>query len=158
MNLNEWAIKHEIPYTALEDLRRMLSMIDTDPELSRGLLSETDVQSHTRIEATAAGGRLWRNNNGGFYTETGAFVRYGLCNESKAMNKQIKSSDLIGIKPVSITQAHVGQIIGQFLTRECKPPGWSYSGSEHERAQLRFIELVLALGGDAQFVNGRGTI
>jgi hypothetical protein len=71
------------------------------------------------------------------------------------MNASIKSSDLIGIRPVTLPD---GRIIGQFVAREVKAGSWRYTGTAAEKAQLKFLELVAAMGGDAQFCNGTGTI
>jgi hypothetical protein len=91
-------------------------------------------------------------------TEEGKLVRYGLANDSKAVNEMIKSSDLIGIRPVLITPAHVGYTVGQFVAREVKAGAWMYRGTSHEQAQKRFLELVAGMGGDACFANGEGTL
>lgn len=120
--------------------------------------SEAGILSDIRLEASEVGARLWRNNVGATYTPNGQFIRYGLANDSSATNKTIKSADLIGIRPVLITPEHVGQIIGQFISREVKTPNWRYSGNERELAQLRWAELILSLGGDACFTIGRGTL
>jgi hypothetical protein len=157
MNLNEWAIRWGIPAEALEDLRRQMGAVNTDAPVSDAL-SETGVQSRVRLEASRRGMRLWRNNVGACYTDEGQFIRYGLANDSHQMNKRIKSSDLVGLRPVLIEPHHVGQVIGQFVARECKPEGWRYTGTEHEQAQLKFLELVLSLGGDAAFANREGTL
>ena len=101
---------------------------------------------------------MWRNNVGALKDKTGRVVRFGLANDTKALNHVIKSGDLIGIRKVLITPAHVGSCIGQFVSRECKHSGWSYTGDEHEQAQLRWIELINALGGDARFATARGTL
>lgn len=122
------------------------------------MISESGVLSDIRLEASQLGCRLWRNNVGATYTQSGQFMRFGLANDSAALNRAIKSADLIGIKPVLITQAHLGTVIGQFLSREVKHPGWKYAGTERERAQLAWAELINSLGGDACFAVGRGTL
>lgn len=158
MVLDIWARDWGVPKAALEDLRRRLGAC---PDVLRALVdpkSEAGVQNDVRLEASRKGGRLWRNNVGATKDEAGNFFRYGLANDSAQMNKLIKSSDLIGIMPITITQDHVGLVIGQFTAREVKKAGWRYTGTEREQAQLRFIELVLGLGGDAGFASGEGTL
>jgi len=157
MNLYKWAIKWGIPFDALNDLRHEFGLINTDPSPLAGQ-SEAAVQNRIRLEASRLGCRIWRNNVGATQDENGNFIRYGLCNDSKQMNKQIKSCDLVGIRPVTITNDHVGSVIGQFIAREVKTGDWKYSGSGHEEAQLRFLELVASLGGDAAFANREGTL
>lgn len=121
-------------------------------------MSESRIQTLIRLEASSKGARLWRNNVGATYTKDGSFLRYGLANDSSQLNREIKSADLIGIRPVLITQAMVGTVIGQFISREVKHEGWKYSGSERELAQLRWAELIIDLGGDASFAVGVGTL
>lgn len=157
-NLNQWAIKYGIPFEAVEDLRAMLGAVNTDPTPVENDGSETRVQTLVRLEATRVGGRLWRNNVGATYTDDGRYLRYGLANDSKKMNSKIKSSDLIGIRPVYITPRMIGVTIGQFIARECKPEKWTYAETPRELAQLNFLELVMSLGGDAAFAIGEGTL
>lgn len=85
-------------------------------------------------------------------------MRYGLANDTKKLNEKIKSSDLIGWRPVLVTPAHVGTLIAQFVSRECKKPSWAYTGTPHEVAQLRWIAAVTADGGDAKFCNAEGSL
>jgi hypothetical protein len=158
-NLHAWAIRWGVPHAALADLVGM--MLDAGLPPPEGPLpgkSEAAVQVNVRLEATRAGCRLWRNNVGAGQLADGSFLRWGLANDSKQMNAHIKSADLIGIRPRRVEPHHVGEVWGVFLSREIKPEGWRYSGTDREVAQRRWAELVLALGGDACFATGVGTI
>jgi len=158
MNLNEWAIKHGVSFEAVEDLRAGLGAVNTDPTPVDNDGSESFIQTSARLEATQKGARLWRNNVGATYTDDGRFLRYGLANDSKRMNEVIKSSDLIGIRPVHITPKMINTTVGVFVARECKPEGWVYTGTPRELAQLKFLELITSLGGDAGFANSVGIL
>lgn len=151
--LHDWSIRHHVSLRALQELHVLLTSTVPSPVTAHGA-SESDVQARVRVAASQAGDVLWRNNTGVLPDARGVPVRFGLCNESKAVNDKCKSSDLIGIKRVLITQAHVGGVIGQFYAREVKRAGWRYTGTPREAAQLRFIEAVVAMGGDAAFTTG----
>ena len=159
MNLLQWAIKWGIPIEAVEDLRREYGLINTEPKPLSGE-SEGAVQTRIRLEASNKGLRIWRNNVGAYDEKNppSPGSRWGLCNDNKEMNALIKSSDLIGVKPLLITQNHVGGIVGQFVAREVMAANWSYSGTKREEAQLNFLNLVAGLGGDAAFANSVGTL
>jgi hypothetical protein len=120
--------------------------------------SEAWAQSAVRLEGAQKGCMLFRNNVGALADDRGRWVRYGLANDSKKLNEEVKSGDLIGWRRVTITPPMVGCVIAQFVSRECKRPGWSYGGDDHERAQLKWAHLVLADGGDAGFATGPGTL
>ena len=120
--------------------------------------SEAAILNDLRLEASEQGARLWRNNVGATMTNTGSYIRFGLANDSMAVNQAIKSADLIGIKPIIITEEHIGKQLGVFLSREVKKPGWQYTGNARERAQLAWIDLINFLGGDARFVTGRAEL
>lgn len=158
--LNEWSTRHGVSPLALAELRAIMTQPNTDPTQVITGVSEAAVQNAIRLEATRGGARLWRNNVGAYNKDhpPSPGTRWGLCNDSPQMNDHIKSADLIGIKPVLITDTMVGSIIGQFVAREVKAVKWKYRATEHEVAQLRFLELCTALGGDAAFANGVGTI
>lgn len=153
--LLEWQRKHGITAEALADL---VTMVGLDVPHSTKDTPEARVQDEARLLASKMGWRLFRNNVGVLKDERGVPVRYGICNDSPAMNKRIKSSDLIGIRPVVITPDMVGSTIGQFMAREVKKAGWKYKGTEHEEAQLAFGTLIIGLGGDFKFWNGEGEL
>lgn len=153
--LLEWQRKHGITAEALADL---VTMVGLDVPRSTKGTPEARVQDEARLLASKMGWRLFRNNVGVLKDERGVPVRYGICNDSPAMNKRIKSSDLIGIRPVVITPDMVGSTIGQFVAREVKKAGWKYRGTEHEQAQLAFGTLIIGLGGDFKFWNGEGEL
>jgi hypothetical protein len=153
-----WAKRHGVPYPAVQELLALFGTVQRDVTAANGL-SEAAVQTNLRLEASRKGIRLWRNNVGVAHDpEACTYVRYGLANESTQMNRVIKSSDLIGIAPIVITEAMIGNVIGQFISREVKAANWRYSGTEREVAQLNWIKLVTSLGGNACFANSEGTL
>lgn len=156
----QWAIRHGVALQALQELALLFGLDgahDMPPE-AKGGTSEAAVQAQVRLEATEKGVKLWRNNVGALPDESGRLVRYGLANDSKELNKVIKSGDLIGWRSVLITPPMVGSRIAQFVSRECKEFGWRYTGKGREPAQLKWAELIIAAGGDAAFAAGRGTL
>ena len=158
-SITQWAIRHKVSHQALSELR---AIFGTQPpnnvfSLPAGQ-SEAAVQSRVRLEAARKGLKLWRNNVGALLDERGVPVRYGLANDSEALNAVVKSGDLIGWRPVLIMPAHVGSRIAQFVSRECKRPDWKYTGTDREVAQLKWAEAINADGGDARFCNAEGTL
>jgi hypothetical protein len=149
--LHAWAARHNISTPAIHELTGLLL---TMPDTPTGLSGEAAAQQQVRLEASKAGARLFRNNVGAAKTDTGSFIRFGLANDSAALNSKVKSADLIGIRPVMVTREHLGKTIGQFVSREIKRPGWKYTGTEREGAQLRWIMIINTLGGDAAFTTG----
>jgi hypothetical protein len=154
--LNQWAARWRIPEAALVDLRAQLAPPVPVVPVKQG--SEAAVQQGVRLAAAREGVLLWRNNVGALLDQRGIPVRYGLANDTKAMNSRTKSADLIGVRPVEITPAHVGATIGQFVSVEVKAPGWRWSGDAHEMAQLNWASLIWAVGGHAVFANGPLTL
>lgn len=162
--INEWARRHGVSTEAVSDLHNVL-MSAVPQQMSDVTGSEAAAQQRIRLAAPHHGVRLWRNNVGAtpsseqhscphclnHFTEQKQPVRYGLANESTAMNKVIKSSDLIGITPLTVRPEHVGGVIGVFTAIECKRPGWKYKAIAREQAQLSFMQVVIGLGGFAQF-------
>lgn len=154
--LNAWAARHRIPAAALAELYDLLMPPDVGVAVPG--TSEAAIQTQVRLEASRLGGRLWRNSVGAGILQDGSFVRWGLCNDSTQLNKIVKSADIIGLFPVTITPAHVGQIFGRFVSREIKAAGWKWRGTPHEVAQARWAEMINSLGGDAAIVSGVGSL
>jgi len=153
MLLAQWAKDWGISPQALADLNRRMHTAHAPQVAVEQALSEAAVQVNVRLEASSKGILLWRNNTGVLKDERGVPVRYGLANESKAMNAKIKGSDLIGIRPLLITQEYVGSVIGQFVAIEVKKENWKWCGNAREEAQLRFLQIVNSHGGHALFAN-----
>lgn len=155
--LSTWAARWIPPHQlaeALADLQR--TIVPPVVDLPAGLHSEAGATVAVRVAASRAGILNWRNNVGALADESGRFVRYGLANDTPAMNRAIKSSDLVGIRPHVVTQSDIGRTLGVFWCREIKAPGWKWprTPSARETAQRAFIELVLSRGGDAGFSTG----
>lgn len=143
---------------ALKDLRRLFGLSLPPFNKNSIVISEAANINAIRVEASLKGMRMFRNNVGAATMPDGSFIRFGLANDSSGLNKEIKSADLIGIRPVMIVTEHVGRIIGQFVSREVKAQDWRYSGTDREVAQLKWAQLISSLGGDAAFATGDGTL
>lgn len=112
--------------------------------------SETAITSHILLNAAQSNIDLWRNNVGGFYDETGRFVRYGLGSFTK--EQELASSDYIGITPLFIMPEHVGRIVGVFTAVEMKKSDWKFNSNDKRSLyQKNFIDMVLKAGGYAGF-------
>ena len=120
-------------------------------------------EAWTANDCRIVGGRVglvtWRNNVGVLEDVTGRPVRYGLANESAAMNKVLKSGDDIGIYPHVVRPQDVGRKLGVFVSVEHKKPSWSYTGKGREGPQTNWIQGVEAFGGVALFATrGRDVV
>jgi hypothetical protein len=154
--LHGWALRHHVSLEALAELSQLLGSAATAAGSGPG--SETRVQSQVRLAGPARDMRLWRNNVGVLKDARGVPVRYGLANDSAGLNRNLKSSDLIGWRRLPVTPAMVGTAVAQFVALECKAPGWVYRGDEREQAQSRWLTLVLADGGYAKFITDAGQL
>ncbi len=155
-DITQWALRHGVSAQALHELDALFGITLDLPD-SASSHSEAAVQADVRLEAASKGIHLFRNNVGVLKDETGRPVRYGLANDSSRLNKIIKSGDLIGWRRVRIEQSHVGSVIAQFVSREVKAGDWTYSGNDREVAQLAWMKLINANGGDARFCNKTGS-
>ena len=126
--------------------------------------SEVRAQQEVRMSVGRQGAYAWRNNNGATKArcpDCGAPqtpVRYGLANDSAALNKRIKSSDLILAIPRVIRPDMVGSTLAQFGAVECKRSGWTYKGTEREAGQAAWLALIARIGGYAVFSTGEITL
>jgi hypothetical protein len=164
-----WEARH--PQAALE-LKQILGAMPWPANDKTDGKSEAWAQQQARFNISKAGAMAWRNNNGATPTKVPACcpscglhftikqppIRYGLANDSQKLNKKIKSSDLILEIPRIITPQMVGTTIAQFGAVECKRPGWAFSGSDEEIAQLAWLQLTASLGGYATFSTGEVTL
>lgn len=82
-------------------------------------------------------------------------MRFGLGNISERISKKSKSSDLIGITVVEVTQEMVGKKVGIFTAIEVKPKGFKvkvkYNPKSREHAQEHFCQFVRNMYGFAGF-------
>lgn len=143
--LHTWAHRWGLPIEALQELPGVLTPATAMPV---GEKSEEAVKARVRLEAAEKGILLFRNNVGVAFDSRGTPVRFGLANDSPAVNARIKSSDLIGLRPDT----------GQFIARETKKADWRYTGTGREPGQLNFLLIVQSKGGDACFAKGVGTL
>lgn len=160
VSLHEWAARWRVPAECMAELLAVMGVgaVPTPPSQPQPAdASEAWAQSLVRLEAPRYGVWLTRNNVGALPDKRGVPVRYGLANESPAQNEVLKSGDLIGIRAVLVQPWHVGTVIGQFVSREMKAPGWTYSGKGREAAQMAWIQLITKYGGDAKFCTGEGS-
>lgn len=151
--LDNWALRWNIPPKAIQEFRQLVGIYNDAVFKNETEGTEAYVQQQLRLTAPKHGVRLWRNNNGACYDETGRLVRYGLANDSAQLSKKIKSSDLIGIWPYIVQPHDVGKTLGIFTSIEVKKPGWTFKGTDRENAQLAWINLIVSLGGFAKFAN-----
>lgn len=102
-------------------------------------MTEAALMRQIQVACTDNRTRLWRNNNGALRDQNGQLVKYGLAPGS---------SDLIGIRMITITPEMVGRTVGVFCALEVKLP----TNNERPAIQLAFTRIVQCLGGVAGFV------
>lgn len=97
------------------------------------MATSTDHMNLLRLQASALGARVFRNNVGLFYTRRGTPVRCGLVTGS---------GDLIGWRTEVITPDLIGTPVARFLSIEAKQ-----GTGRLEKAQRDWRTAVLAAGG-----------
>lgn len=96
-------------------------------------MSEQELQQRIRLELGTGPVRLWRNNVGALRDPRGRLVSYGLCTGS---------SDLIGLRQLTISPEHLGQQLAVFSAIEVKT-----RRGRPTAEQERFLAVVQRLGG-----------
>jgi len=96
-------------------------------------MTEQQTQQSIRLALSRGDTRLWRNNTGTLLDRQGRPVTFGLCKGS---------SDLIGLRSITIGPEHLGQRLAVFAAIEVK----SATGRATPE-QAAFIEQVQAMGG-----------
>jgi hypothetical protein len=119
---------------------------------------EGSAAQKVRVRATAWFCRLFRNNSGVLPSiDSNRPVRFGLGNESKELNREMKSHDYIGFTPIVITQDMVGNKVAVFTSVETKAEGFEvkkkYSKKSREQAQNNWSILIRENGGIAGFAS-----
>jgi hypothetical protein len=125
------------------------------------MTTEAVVQQRVRLAAAQQGLLMYRNNVGACTDQTGRLIRYGLGNDSAQLNAAIKSSDLIGVTPVTayLHSAQTWVTLGVFTALEVKASDWQHSpNDERATAQAKFHAIIREAGGFAGFVTGPGDI
>ena len=111
-----------------------------------GRSDEAKVQNDIRIACGAGPARLWRNNTGALKDAQGRLVRYGLCPGS---------SDLIGLRTITITPDMVGQTLAVFTAIEVKDRG---RATPEQQAFIAMVQAAGGLAGIARSVDDARTI
>ena len=111
-----------------------------------GRSDEAKVQNDIRIACGAGPARLWRNNTGALKDAAGRLVRYGLCPGS---------SDLIGLRTITITPDMVGQTLAVFVAIEVKDRG---RATPEQQAFIAMVQQAGGLAGIARSVDDARTI
>ena len=96
-------------------------------------MTEQQTQQEIRLQLSRGPVRLWRNNTGTLLDRNGRPVQFGLCKGS---------SDLIGLRSVTIGPEHVGQRLAVFAAVEVKAPRGRLTPE-----QEAFIAMVREMGG-----------
>jgi hypothetical protein len=157
VNFYEWAVGAGLTLEQIRSYQHHLGVYDERLTTGEGA-SEAAVVKRCQVRASKMGGRLWKNHKGAAVLQDGTFMRYGLLNESKRISDEIKSSDLIGGYPRVITADMVGSTICQLWLVECKEEDWHFRDDPHANAQLKFLELGLAMGARATFATSEDDI
>lgn len=155
--LNDWANRHAVTPAAMAELYLLMGFTPEVPELCQGK-DESYVQSFLRLAGPPLGFNLARNNRGALPNERGVPIRFGLWNDTAALDKVCKSGDLVGYQSGWFRDYETAEPVkvAVFTMVECKHAGWPgfNPNDKREAAQQRCLSMVLSAGGIAAFSTG----
>lgn len=159
--IDDWASTWGVSGLAMADLRARLAAQCRTAAAAGDGISEAAVQSRFSLTSAADPDLLaWRNNVGACEATNGRVIRYGLANDSKAMNEIVKSGDKIGIKRHLVRPCDVGRHLGLFVSVEFKRQDWKMPATPdaHTQAQINWQATISAYGGIAHIYNGNNPL
>lgn len=127
---------------------------------------EAKASLQVRLRANKQGCRLYKNNSGVAYDDSGRPVFFGLGNEGKKSdgkkrngppkkNEDIRTPDWVGWHKLKITADMVGKEVAVITVIDAKRVGFklkeSYSVGTREHGQNKFFNIVIEAGGIAGF-------
>lgn len=124
---------------------------------NRNRTPEAKAKDNVLLRANQWKARLFKNNTGVAYTESGRPVFFGLGNEGKKTTEDIRTPDDVGWTEVTITPEMVGKKIAVFTCIDSKKLGFvvknNYTKGTREYGQNKFFDIVKNANGIAGFAS-----
>lgn len=118
---------------------------------------EGKARQNVRLRAAEWGARLYKNNSGVAYDQGGRPVFFGLGNEGKKGDEDIRTPDDVGFTVVTVTPEMVGKKIAVFTAIDSKKLGFivksNYTKRTREYGQKKFFDIVNNFNGIAGFAS-----
>lgn len=118
---------------------------------------EAKAKEKVLLRANQWGCRMFKNNSGVAYTQNDRPVFFGLGNEGKKSDGDIRTPDDVGWTKVTITPEMVGKQVAVFTAIDSKKLGFTvksnYNPKSREYGQNKFFEIVKNAGGIAGFAS-----
>jgi hypothetical protein len=112
---------------------------------------EGKASQNVKLRANELGCRLYKNNTGVAYNSENRPVFFGLGNEGKKGDDDIRTPDWIGWRNTIITQEMVGKSLPIFVAIDAKKVGFKqkiqYPVSSREHGQQKFFNIVDRFNG-----------
>lgn len=118
---------------------------------------EGKAKQNVKLRAAQYGARLYKNNTGVAYDQTGRPVYFGLGNEGKKSADDIRTPDDVGFTVITITPEMVGKKVAVFTAIDSKKLGFvvkpDYAKGTREYGQNKFFDIVKMHNGIAGFAS-----